>query len=161
MTTQELLNMIDITVVKANGTLQEIDLSIELAKAFGLKSVIAHGQYVPYIKKNLENTDILTGTVAGFPLGSATTSSRVFQAKELIAQGADEIDTVMNISAFLSGNIDVVKKDLDSMAEACKDVVLKVIIETAYLNDEQTALASKLVSESGADFAKTSTGFWG
>jgi deoxyribose-phosphate aldolase len=97
--------------------------------------------------------------VIGFPLGATTTSTKVQEAKEAIANGADEVDMVINVGALKEGDYEYVKEDVRSVKEAVGDRTLKVILETGMLSDRQKAKASKLCKEAGADFVKTSTGF--
>ena len=109
--------------------------------------------------KLLEGSNVKVCTVVGFPLGSSSSESKAFEAEQAIRDGSDEIDMVLNIGRLLSGDNEYVLHDIKRVKEACKERVLKVIIETALLNEEQKRVASEIVKESGADYIKTSTGF--
>lgn len=155
----EIAKKIDHTLLKANATYNDIEKLCEEAKKYSFYSVCINPFFVPYVKKILKGSDVKICCVVGFPLGCTPSISKYLETREAIASGADEIDMVMNISAFKSGFYDVVLEDIKMVRRASECKVLKVIIETAYLTDEEKVKASKICEEAGADFVKTSTGF--
>ncbi|MDE6477376.1 MAG: deoxyribose-phosphate aldolase [Mycoplasmoidaceae bacterium] len=114
---------------------------------------------MPACKKFLAGSNVKVCTVIGFPLGSMTTEAKVFETKDAIAKGADEIDMVLNISQLKAKNFDYVVDEINKIKAECPNNVLKVIIETCLLSEEDKINACKCVSQSNADFIKTSTGF--
>jgi len=152
----------DLTAINLDATKKEIDYLIEVARTYSFASTFTPPFYTEYVRNKLEGSTVLTGAVAGFPSGAETTATKVFTAKDRIHAGAQEIDIVMNIGQFLDGEYGYVLDDIAAVKEVCgTDVPLKVIIETAFLNDVQIKQASGLVAKSGATFVKTSTGLWG
>ena len=154
---------IDNTLLKADARLSEIKALCEESKEYDFKSVCINPAFIPNAKEFLKGSDVLICTVIGFPLGSMTTEAKVFETKDAIEKGADEIDMVINISALKDGNNQYVFEEIKKIKEACGDHTLKVIIECCLLTDEEKVRACKLSKEAGADFVKTSTGFskWG
>ncbi|MEA4853300.1 MAG: deoxyribose-phosphate aldolase [Christensenella sp.] len=156
----DLPNMIDITSIAADSTLKDIERVCDIAKTYHCASTVAFPCYLVYtIKNTIGYPDLLHGSVTGFPYGGELTSAKVYEAKQLELLGAQEIDMVMNVGAFLSGNYKYTKQDVTAVCEAVK-VPVKVIIETALLNDTQIAKAAELVAGAGASFVKTSTGLF-
>lgn len=151
--------LIDHTYLKAVGTQKEIDALIEEAKEFDFKSVCVNPAWVSHAKLALENTDVLVCTVIGFPLGANTIQTKVFETKNAIELGADEIDMVLNIGKVKEGNFNYIYDEVRSVKEECHEKTLKVILETCYLTKEEIKLASKACIQAGAEFVKTSTGF--
>lgn len=154
---------IDNTVLKADARLEEIKALCEESKEYDFKSICINPAFIPSAKEFLKGSDVLICTVIGFPLGSMTTEAKVFETKDAIEKGADEIDMVINISALKDGNDEYVLNEIKKIKEACGTHTLKVIIECCLLTDEEKVRACKLSKEAGADFVKTSTGFskWG
>ncbi len=154
---------IDNTLLKADATLEEIKALCEESKEYDFKSVCINPAFIPNAKEFLKGSDVLICTVIGFPLGSMTTESKVFETKDAIEKGADEIDMVINVSALKDHNDKYVFEEIKRIKEACGEHTLKVIIECCLLSDEEKVRACKLSKEAGADFVKTSTGFskWG
>lgn len=154
---------IDNTLLKADATLEEIKALCEESKEYDFKSVCINPAFIPNAKEFLKGSDVLICTVIGFPLGSMTTESKVFETKDAIEKGADEIDMVINVSALKDHNDKYVFEEIKRIKEACGEHTLKVIIECCLLTDEEKVRACKLSKEAGADFVKTSTGFskWG
>lgn len=150
---------IDHTYLKAFGTKKEIDQLIAEAKEYEFKSVCINPYFVPYAKKELENSKTLVCTVIGFPLGANTVETKVFETLDAVKNGADEIDMVINISEAKSHNYDYILDEVNQVAKACHGKTLKVIIETCYLTEEEIIEISKVVGKSNATFIKTSTGF--
>lgn len=156
---KEIAPLIDHTLLKPNATEQEIIKLCEEAKKYGFASVCVNPAYVSLCKQLLKDTNVKVCTVVGFPLGATTPTVKAIEAKEAIANGADEVDMVINIGALKSGNYQLVLDDIKAVREATRGKILKVIIETAYLTREEKIKACELAKEAGADFVKTSTGF--
>lgn len=149
----------DHTILKPDATEEEVRQICEEAKTYGFASVCVNGYYTELVKKELEGTDIAVCVVVGFPLGASETAVKVYETARAIQKGADEIDMVLNIGALKSKQYDVVRTDIQAVKEACQSRVLKVIIETCLLEQEEKIKACELAVEAGADFVKTSTGF--
>lgn len=155
----KLNKFIDHTLLKANATFDQIDNLCKEAIENDFYSVCVSGSYVKRCLENLKNTNIKIAVVVGFPLGSVTTNTKVFEAKEAINLGADEIDMVINVSKLKDKDYGYVENEIREVKEAIGDKILKVIIETCYLSDEEKVIACKLSIKANADFVKTSTGF--
>lgn len=149
----------DHTLLKADATQDKIDKLIDEAKKYDFFSVCINPSWISYAKEKLLGTDVKVCTVIGFPLGAMTTESKVFETEDAIKKGADEIDMVLNIGRLKMGDKNYVVNEIKQIKAACKDHILKVIIETALLTEDEIRLATELVVEGGADFVKTSTGF--
>lgn len=149
----------DHTLLAADASEKQIEKLCEEAKKYDFMSVCINPYFIPLAKKLLAGSDVKVCTVIGFPLGQMTTDSKVFEAKDAVKLGADEVDMVINVSALKDGKNDYVKGEVHQIKEAVGEKVLKVILECCYLNDEEIEKASKLCKEAGADFVKTSTGF--
>lgn len=150
---------VDHTVLKATTTTKDITKLCQEAKEYGFYSVCVNGCFVTHAKKELEGSNVKIAAVIGFPLGAMTTSAKVFEAKECIENGASEIDMVINVGKLLEGDYNYVENEINEIKKAIGNKVLKVIIETCYLNDEQKIKACELSLNANADFVKTSTGF--
>ena len=150
---------IDHTVLKATTTSKEVEKLCLEAKEYGFYSVCVNGCFVKECKELLKDSDVKIAAVVGFPLGAMTKTAKVFEAREAIANGANEIDMVINIGKLVEGDSKYVEDEIREIKEAIGENVLKVIIETCYLNEEQKMLASELSLKANADFVKTSTGF--
>lgn len=148
-------------MLKPEATAEMIDKAIAEARKYNTASVCINPYWVKRVHEGLAGTDINTCTVIGFPLGATSTASKVFETKQAIEDGADEIDMVINIGELKGGNDQAVEDDIRAVAEATheKGKLLKVIIENCLLTDEEKTRASKLTVKGGADFVKTSTGF--
>ena len=151
--------LIDHTLLKANATQEEIGKLCEEAKKFGFASVCVNPAYVSLCSQLLRGSGVKVCTVIGFPLGATTPTVKALEARDAIANGADEIDMVINIGALKSGNYQLVLDDIKAVREATRGKILKVILETAYLSREEKIKACELAKQAGADFVKTSTGF--
>ena len=151
---------IDHTLLKTTATPQDIINHCEVAKKCGFYSVCVNPNYVSLVKKRLTDTDILTVSVAGFPLGESNTDIRVKEAVMAVADGAQEIDTVMAVSRLKAGDDEYVYRDIKSIVDAC-GVPVKVILETCHLTKEEIVRACEIIADTGARFVKTSTGFFG
>ena len=150
---------IDHTLLKQDATKDKINKLIDEAKEYDFKSICINPTWITYCKEQLKNSDVLICTVIGFPLGANTIESKVFEAKDAILKGADEVDMVINIGKLIDNDYEYLVKEISSIKEAVGNKVLKVIIETCLLTDEQIITACKAVMQAKADFVKTSTGF--
>jgi len=151
---------IDHTLLIPTATVVDIDRVCDEAVRLGFWSVCISPWYVKHSAKRLKGTGVRVCSVVGFPLGFTFGRVKLAEAEEEIGAGADEIDMVMNISAFKSEDYDTVSREIGEVAEFCRSCgrVLKVIIECCYLTDEEKVRASQLAERAGADFVKTSTG---
>ena len=150
---------IDHTILKATASSSDIKKLCEEAIEHEFYSVCVNGCYVSDAKHLLQGTDVKVAAVVGFPLGAMTTAAKVFEAKEAVENGASEIDMVINIAKLKDGEFEFVENEIRQIKEAIGDNVLKVIIETCYLTDEEKVKACELSLVAKADFVKTSTGF--
>jgi deoxyribose-phosphate aldolase len=155
-----LSSMIDHTLLKPDATEEQIKKLCKEARENKFASVCINPHYVPLAVECLRGSDVKVCTVIGFPLGASTTRTKVAEAKEVVENGAGEVDMVINIGALKSGDIDAVRNDIESVVIAVKDrALVKVIIETCLLTDEEKVKACQIAKMAGADFVKTSTGF--
>ena len=150
---------IDHTILKATASSSDVQKLCEEAIEHEFYSVCVKGCYVADAKQLLQGTDVKVAAVVGFPLGAMTTAAKVFEAKEAIENGASEIDMVINVAKLKDGEFEYVENEIRQIKEAIGDNVLKVIIETCYLTDEEKVKACELSLVAKADFVKTSTGF--
>lgn len=150
---------IDHTVLKAVATEKDIINLCEEAKVYDFKSVCVNPTWIKTAKKALENSDVLVCTVIGFPLGANSSEVKAFETTTALADGANEVDMVINVGRAKMGDWEFVEKDIKAVVDAAKGVLVKVIIETCYLTDEEKEMACKCAVNAGADFVKTSTGF--
>ncbi|WAM32393.1 deoxyribose-phosphate aldolase [Caldicellulosiruptor naganoensis] len=162
MTKIEIAKFIDHTLLRSNATHAEIKKLCDEAIQYSFASVCVNPYYVKVCKEYLKDTSVKVATVIGFPLGATTMKTKIFEAREAFENGADEIDMVINIGALLEGNVDYVYEEIKNIvdiARGYKSKIVKVIIETSELSDQQKIEACKIVMAAGADFVKTSTGF--
>ena len=151
---------IDHTVLKADTSRDTIRRFCEEARAYHFASVCVNPCHVAYAAELLAGSGVKTSTVIGFPLGANTTAIKAAEARDAIANGADEVDMVLNIGALKDGDLAYVLADIRAVVEAAHPKALvKVILETCLLTDEEKVAACRLAVEAGADFVKTSTGF--
>ena len=150
---------IDHTILKATASSSDVQKLCEEAIEHEFYSVCVNGCYVADAKELLQGTDVKVAAVVGFPLGAMTTAAKVFEAKEAVENGASEIDMVINVAKLKDGEFEYVENEIRQIKEAIGDNVLKVIIETCYLTDEEKVKACELSLVAKADFVKTSTGF--
>ena len=155
----DIAKYIDYTLLKATATPADIEKLCKEALEYGFYSVCVNSGYVPLAAQLLKDTDTKVCTVVGFPLGAMSTQAKLYETSVALTQGAQEIDMVLNVGLFLSGNVAKVLDEIALLKQETGDRVLKVIIETCYLNDEQKRWASQVCVDAGADFVKTSTGF--
>jgi len=157
MTDAEILSRIDHTLLKMTSSRGEIKTLCEEAVKFKTASVCVPACYVKPI--NNEYKDLNICTVIGFPLGYSITAAKVMEAERAILSGANEIDMVINVCDVKNGDFDFVLEEIKLIKKACGEKILKVIIETCYLSQEEKIRMCEIVTEAGADFIKTSTGF--
>ncbi|PIH03465.1 deoxyribose-phosphate aldolase [Clostridium combesii] len=155
----KLSKYIDHTLLKPQATEKDILKLIEEAKTYDFASVCVNPSWVKLVYENLKDTDVKVCTVVGFPLGATSTASKVYETKVAIEDGADEIDMVISVGQLKSGNDEYVKEEIKKIVEASKDKLVKVIIETCLLTEEEKVKACTFSKEAGADYVKTSTGF--
>lgn len=151
--------LIDHTILKSDATKEDIKVLCEEAKEYQFASVCVNPYWVSYAKSLLEDSDVAVCTVIGFPLGATPLEVKAFETLTAIHDGADEIDMVINIGALKSNDTQTVLNEIKAVRNAAEDKVLKVIIETCLLTDDEKKLACNLALEAKADFVKTSTGF--
>jgi deoxyribose-phosphate aldolase len=158
----ELAQYIDHTILKPESTLAMIDKVCAEAKQYQFKSVCVNSGRVPYVAKKLQGTGIAVCSVIGFPLGAMDSRAKAFEARRAIEEGAKELDMVINIGALKSGELALVEEDIRTVRRATRGTtILKVIIETSLLTQDEKVLACEISKKAGADFVKTSTGFAG
>jgi deoxyribose-phosphate aldolase len=160
MDIREYSKFIDHSPLKMDATESEIIRFCNEAIGYSFHSVVVFPYYIELAKKIIKDSDVKLDTVVGFPFGNELISIKSLQAKEYLDSGADEIDMVMNISAFKSGKTDHVKRDIEAVLREVrrKNAILKVIIEIELLSDIEIVEACNIVADTGADFVKTSTG---
>lgn len=151
--------MIDHTVLKADTPLETVKRICDEAMEYGFASVCINPCHVAYCADYLKDSDVNVCTVIGFPLGANTSAVKAFETKDAIANGADEIDMVMNIGALKDKNYDLVIDDVKAVVEAANGTLVKVILETCLLTEDEIKKACELCVEAKADYVKTSTGF--
>lgn len=161
ITANQIAKMIDHSILNPIFTQKDTVEGCELAKKYDVASVCVKPCFVNAAYQVLKGTDVKVSTVIGFPHGSNLTEIKVYESKLALEQGCTELDMVMNIGAFLGGDYELVKKDIKAVCDIAhkEGAIVKVILENAYLNEQQIAQASKLSEEAGADFVKTSTGY--
>ncbi|MEI7643466.1 MAG: deoxyribose-phosphate aldolase [Chloroflexales bacterium] len=154
---------IDHTLLKPEATPDQVEQLCAEAAQHRFASVCVNPAYVPLCVRLLNGTPVAVCTVVGFPLGATTTETKVFEATQAIANGARELDMVIAVGQLRAGRYPEVAKDIQQVVDAChaQGALVKVIIETALLNDEQKVVACLLAARAGADYVKTSTGFAG
>jgi deoxyribose-phosphate aldolase len=160
-TLEQVAKTIDHSILKPDFTYADVAAGAELALKYNTASYCIRPMDVATAAKALAGSTVNVCTVIGFPHGSTTTATKAFETKDAIANGAVEIDMVMNVSAMLSGDFDLVEQDIRAVVEVAHaaGASVKVIFETAFLNDEQIIKACELTEKAGADYVKTSTGF--
>ena len=150
---------IDHTQLKPDATEEKIIALCKEAAEYDFASVCVNPCWIPLCREQLKGTDVKTCTVIGFPLGAMSTNAKVFETKDAIEAGAEEIDMVINVGKLKDGDDEYVTEEIRQIKEACGDLILKVIIEACLLSDEEKVRACKDAEKAGADFVKTSTGF--
>ena len=155
----KLNNIIDHTLLRADATKEEIIRLCEEAKEHGFASVCTNSCYTSLVHEKLSGSNVLTCSVVGFPLGAMSTAAKAFETKQAIADGADEIDMVIQIGALKSGDYDYVLNDIKAVVDSANGKLVKVIIETCMLDDKEKIKACELAAQAKAGYVKTSTGF--
>ena len=158
MEVKEILGHVDHTLLTQTATWDEIKVICDDAAAYGTASVCIPPSYVKEAAEYL-NGKVAVCTVIGFPNGYMTTKTKEFETKDAIANGADEIDMVINIGWMKDKKYDLIEEEIRTLKAACQDKILKVIIETCLLTDEEKIKMCEIVTNAGADYIKTSTGF--
>lgn len=158
MDEKKILSVCDHTLLLQQATWEEIKGICDDAKTYGTASVCIPPCYVK-MAKDYVGDQVKICTVIGFPNGNMTTATKVFETRDAIQNGAEEIDMVINIGMLRAGNYDYVSEEIKRIKEACGDLILKVIIETCLLTEEEKIKMCEIVTQTGADYIKTSTGF--
>lgn len=159
MKNQPIAKYIDHTLLKATATTTDIQKLCEEAIEYQFFSVCVNSAFVAQARAELKTTAVKVCSVVGFPLGAMSMQAKIFEAKTAIADGAEEVDMVINIGQLQAGNFEYVLEEISAIKRAIGEHVLKVIIETCYLTSTQITKASQLAVQAKADFVKTSTGF--
>ena len=159
MTELKIEATIDHTLLKPEATAKQIETLCSEAKQYNFKTVCLNPQYIALAKTLLAGSSVEICTVIGFPLGAMTSESKAFETKDAIAKGADEIDMVLAVGKLKSGELAYVEQDIAGVVKAAAGKIVKVILETALLSEDEVASACKLATKAGAHFVKTSTGF--
>jgi len=161
---KELAKLIDTTLVKAVATKSEIEKLCHEAIQYGFRCAVVNPVYVKFAAKLLEGSNVKVCSTVGFPFGVSLPEIKALEAVKAVEDGAEELDMVINLSALKSGDYEFVKRDIVAVVDVkrlSKEIIVKVIIETAYLTRDEKIITCKLVKEAGADFVKTSTGLFG
>lgn len=160
-TLEQVAKTIDHSILKPDFTYADVESGAELALKYNTASYCIRPMDVAVAAKALAGSSVMVCTVIGFPHGSTTSATKAFETKDAINNGATEIDMVINVSALLSGDYEYVEQDIRGVVEVAhaEGATVKVIFETAFLNDEQIIKACELTEKAGADYVKTSTGF--
>jgi len=156
----DIAKYIDHTILKPEATVEEVKKLCREAKEYDFASVCVNGCYAKLVSNELAGSDVKTCVVVGFPLGAMTKEAKAFETSDAIKNGANEIDMVINVGALKDKNYDILKQDIEAVVNAAKGkAIVKVIIETCLLTDEEKVKACEIAKEAKADFVKTSTGF--
>lgn len=156
----DIAKYIDHTILKPEATVEEVKKLCKEAKEYGFASVCVNACYAKLVSNELSGTDVKTCVVVGFPLGAMTKESKAFETAQAIENGATEIDMVINVGALKDKNYSLLKEDIEAVVNAAKEkAIVKVIIETCLLTNEEKIKACEISKEAKADFVKTSTGF--
>ena len=151
--------LFDHTILKADATREMVERVCREAREHHFMSVCVNSYYTGFVADELQGSDVRVCTVVGFPLGQMSTKAKAAETRIAVEDGTDEIDMVINVGALKGGDDAVVFEDIRAVSKACEGKVLKVIIETCLLNEEEKVRACRLAMEAKADFVKTSTGF--
>lgn len=159
MNSREIAKYIDHTLLKPEASEEAVRKLCAEARDFGFASVCVNGEFTELVARELKGSDVKTCVVIGFPLGAGTSAAKAFEAADAVSRGAEEIDMVLSVGRLRSGDTAAVREDIQSVVRSAEGALVKVIIETCLLTDEQKELACRLAEEAGAHFVKTSTGF--
>ncbi len=156
----DIAKYIDHTILKPEATREDVKKLCKEAKEYNFASVCVNGCYAALVSSELAGSDVKTCVVVGFPLGAMTKAAKAFETTEAIENGASEIDMVINVGLLKNKNYDLFKEDIDAVVNAAKGkAIVKVIIETCLLTDEEKVKACEIAKDAKANFVKTSTGF--
>ncbi|WP_459478792.1 deoxyribose-phosphate aldolase [Clostridium saccharoperbutylacetonicum] len=156
----DIAKYIDHTILKAEATVEDVKKLCVEAKEYGFASVCVNACYAKLVSTELNGSDVKTCVVVGFPLGAMTKEAKAFETTQAIENGANEIDMVINVGALKAKNYELLKEDIEAVVNAAKgNAIVKVIIETCLLTDEEKVKVCEISKEAKADFVKTSTGF--
>lgn len=156
----DLPKYIDHTLLKPDASAEQINILCDEAAKYHFYSVCVNSSWVEHCVRRLGGTGVKTCAVVGFPLGAMDSRAKSYEARSAVSNGASEIDMVLNVGALKAGNLKLVREDMLAVRRACRaGILLKVIIETCLLTDEEKVIACQLAKDIGADFVKTSTGF--
>jgi len=159
MNAVELAKYIDHTLLKPDASEEAVLKLCAEAREFGFASVCVNGSFTELVARELKGSGVKTCVVVGFPLGAGTSAAKAFETADAVSRGAEEIDMVISVGRLRSGETASVREDIRAVVQAAEGALVKVIIETCLLTDEQKKLACCLAEEAGAHFVKTSTGF--
>lgn len=159
ITKKTMASMIDHTILKASATEEMIEALCQEAIKYNFASVCINPVFVKLAAKKLSHSNVKVCTVIGFPLGANSPETKAFEATKAVEDGAHEIDMVINVGMLKSGNLKYVEDEISGVVKASKGALVKVIIETCFLTDEEKVTACNLAKNAGAKFVKTSTGF--
>ena len=154
-----LAGLIDHTILKPDATEAQVLAFCDEARAHGFRAVCVNPVHVALVAASLRGSEVRTCAVAGFPLGATTSDGKAHETAHAVAEGADEIDMVIAIGALKEGRLDLVRADIEAVRNACAHALLKVIIETCLLTDDEKRAACLAAKDARAHFVKTSTGF--
>ena len=162
ITSQQMARYIDHTLLKPDAIDKQFDQFCDEAKKYNFYSVCVNSGWVSYVAKQVRGTNVKVCSVIGFPLGESDSRTKAFETRNAIDNGANEIDMVICVSALKSGNLKYVEEDIRAVQRACRSTtVLKVILETSLLEENEKVVACEICRKTGVDFVKTSTGFGG
>ncbi len=155
----ELAKCIDHTLLKPDASEDAVRRLCAEAREFGFASVCVNGSFTELVARELKGSGVKTCVVVGFPLGAGTSAAKAFETADAVSRGAEEIDMVLSVGRLRFGETAAVREDIRAVVQAAEGALVKVILETCLLTDEQKELACRLAEEAGAHFVKTSTGF--
>jgi deoxyribose-phosphate aldolase len=159
MNAGELAKYIDHTLLKPDASEDAVRRLCAEAREFGFASVCVNGSFTELVARELKGSGVKTCVVVGFPLGAGTSAAKAFETADAVSRGAEEIDMVLSVGRLRFGETPAVREDIRAVVQAAEGALVKVILETCLLTDEQKELACRLAEEAGAHFVKTSTGF--
>ena len=159
MNAGELAKHIDHTLLKPDASEDAVRRLCAEAREFGFASVCVNGSFTELVARELKGSGVKTCVVVGFPLGAGTSAAKAFETADAVSRGAEELDMVLSVGRLRFGETAAVREDIRAVVQAAEGALVKVILETCLLTDEQKELACRLAEEAGAHFVKTSTGF--
>jgi deoxyribose-phosphate aldolase len=159
MTAPQIARLIDYPLLRADATVENVERACALAREHNFAAVVVNSSYLEHVRHFLEGSDVKAVAVVGFPLGGTDSDTKRYETEVAVDHGAQEIDVVMNIGRFKSGDDKYVLRELRDVAESADERIVKVIIETCLLTEDEKRRACQLILDSGAHFVKTSTGY--